>query len=384
MSTNSKRFNRIIHSSNRRRRGGGGDVDSFQISINTENAGSATNTFVLPAVGGPFDVTDWGDGQSDLAVSGTQTHDYGVGNAGTYTVTINKIVNAFQPCRFAAGGDKLKILDIVQWGNIEWDSMYRSFFQCSNMDITATDVPIITAAATNWEYAFSNCSSVTSIPLFDTSACTNFRSTFATMTSLTAFPRIDVSSATSLISTFSNLYYVNEFSTIDTSTITNFSSTWYALGTSSSMTEPPLFDTSAAVTFASVFSHCSTFTSIPAFDLSNATNTNRAFTNCTSLVTVLLMDLSKSTNVDYMFQTCALITSLPLFNLASIVSATGFLSSSTIDTADYSAILILMEDNNQNTGGTFNGGSSIPNVAGIVAKTALVDDHSWTITDGEP
>jgi len=358
-------------------------TSSFQISINTELGISATKTFVLPAVGGPFDVTDWGDGSSDLAVSGGDgalTHVYA--ETGIYTISIDKITNAFQPCRFAAGGDKAAILNIINWGNIEWDSMYRSFFQCSAMDITAADVPI-TAAATNWEYAFSTCTSVTSIPLFDTSACTNFSRTFSTMSGLTEFPRIDVSSATSLVSTFSSLTGLTEFPLIDTSTITTFSATFYGY-TNVGMTVFPEFDTSNAVTFTDVFSHCSKITSTPAYDLSSTTNTNRAWTNCLSLVTVPFMDLSQSTNVDYMFGTCALITSLPAFNLASVVSATNFISSSTIDTADYTALLVLMEANNSNnvSGKTFHGGNSKVTPTGNLARQALIDDHGWAFTDG--
>ena len=108
------------------------DTTSFKITIDTENAGSATKTFNLPSVGGPFDVTDWGDGQSDLGVSGAQSHVYGA--TGIYTITINKIENAFQPCKFNNTGDKAKLLSVLQWGNIVWDDCNSSFL----------DVPIWT------------------------------------------------------------------------------------------------------------------------------------------------------------------------------------------------------------------------------------------------
>ena len=61
------------------------DLDSMQISVKTDNTGTSNDDqFTLPANGGPYDVTDWGDGESSLGVSNSQTHIYG-GGAGTYT-----------------------------------------------------------------------------------------------------------------------------------------------------------------------------------------------------------------------------------------------------------------------------------------------------------
>ena len=38
-------------------------------------------------------------------------------------------------------GDKLKITDIKQWGDVVWSSFQNAFYGCSNMLTTATDAP---------------------------------------------------------------------------------------------------------------------------------------------------------------------------------------------------------------------------------------------------
>jgi hypothetical protein len=55
----------------------------------------------------------------------------------------------------------------------------------------------------------------------------------------------------------------------------------------------------------------------------------------------------------------------------------------TINTEDYSTLLINMESNNPNNGVNFHGGNSNYNLAGEVARNALISRvPAWTITDG--
>jgi hypothetical protein len=42
---------------------------------------------------------------------------------------------------FGGAGDRLKLLDISQWGNIAWTSMANAFQGCSNLTISAVDAP---------------------------------------------------------------------------------------------------------------------------------------------------------------------------------------------------------------------------------------------------
>jgi surface protein len=65
--------------------------------------------------------------------------------SGIYQIKIN---GQFPRIRFADGGDRLKLTQINQWGTIAWTSMESAFYGCSNMQVTASDAPILTTLAT--------------------------------------------------------------------------------------------------------------------------------------------------------------------------------------------------------------------------------------------
>jgi len=133
--------------------GGAAPVNPNFISTwDTTKAGSASDTVVLPLLsGGTYSGTiDWGDGSSDDLSYANRTHTYAAG--GTYTITISG--SDIQGWRFANGGDRRKITDIFNWGtlNITTD---QAFYGCSNLDVTATDAPII--STTDLSRTFKGC-----------------------------------------------------------------------------------------------------------------------------------------------------------------------------------------------------------------------------------
>ena len=131
---------------------------SFVTTWKTDNAGvSASNQITIPVVttGAVYDcVVDWGDGTLSIITTFDDpnwTHTYAT--AGTYEVKITGVFNAL---RFGNGGDKLKILDVSNWG-IFVSNGFVTFQGCSNMTITAKDTPQIT----NWNQTFRDCASIT-------------------------------------------------------------------------------------------------------------------------------------------------------------------------------------------------------------------------------
>ena len=125
----------------------------FVISVKTDNTGTSNNDqFTLPWTG-DYNV-DWGDGVTDIGQSGTTTHTYA--SAGTYDVSVTP-TNA---CRilFNNGGDKLKLLEVKNWGTGEWSVMGSAFYGCSNMDVSATDTPDLSNTAGNIQTMFRGCS----------------------------------------------------------------------------------------------------------------------------------------------------------------------------------------------------------------------------------
>ena len=228
--------------------GGGGAAPNpdFVSTWDTTQAGSASDTIVLPMTAGP--TVHWGDGSSDT----TNTHTYA--SSGSYTVTIEGAVNTF---RFANSGDKAKITDISNWGG--FDVSNNSIFRgCTNLDISATDYPTI--STTSFQSMFSSCSSLTTPDFsnwdvsnvtffyFCFTSCSNFNGNmsnwdFSSATSIQAFERFlencssfnnssvlswNLNGVTRLFRSFRSATSFNQpIGTWDVSTVTDMSSILY-------------------------------------------------------------------------------------------------------------------------------------------------------------
>lgn len=122
----------------------GSSTQTFVFTVKTDNAGVSTSTqFRLPlttSTGLDF-VIEWGDGVVQRITSHTApeiTHTYP--SVGTYQIQISGLLVGWS---FNAGGDRLKMLNVFQWGvfNI---STSNAFDGCANLTCSATDAAIIT------------------------------------------------------------------------------------------------------------------------------------------------------------------------------------------------------------------------------------------------
>lgn len=157
--------------------GGGPAVNpDFVIEVDTTQAGSASDTIILPleSTGTYSGTIDWGDSNSDDLTYANRQHTYAAG--GTYTITISG--TTFEGWRVANSGDKLKFIDIQNWGFFTISSSDRQFDYCQNLDVTATDAPTITT--TSFNNIFRNCDALTTPDFsgWDTSTVTNMREAF--------------------------------------------------------------------------------------------------------------------------------------------------------------------------------------------------------------
>lgn len=309
--------------------GGGGAVDErFIITVKTNNAGtSATNQFTIPTTGGGYNYDIEYDGQTLTGQTGSVTLTFPSG-AGTYDI---KISGSFPKCYFNNGGDKLKLLDIKNFGiyALGGTSQQNAFYGCSNMVISATDIGHF-ENVTNFGFAWFNCSSLTTFPLIDTSSGTNFTRAFRNLSSLTSFPLIDISSGT------------------------NLNECWNGC---SSLTSFPLLDTSSGTNFTNAWSDCSSLTSFPLLDTSSATNLFRPWRNCSSLATfpANAFDTNIATNYTDAFQNTALLTQ-------------------SIDD-----VLVSLDTSGVSNGTFTQSGGQAPSVTGEAAIDSLVA-RGWTVT----
>ncbi len=313
----------------------GGAIDTaFRTTWKTDNAGTSDNDQItIPTISGAtYDCTvDWGDGTTDTITTyddAAWTHTY-AGGAGTYTVSIS---GTFGRMYFNNGGDKLKLLTVENWGDNVWESMERAFLGCFNMVFNASDVPD-TSLVGDFYTAWNGCSSLTSFPQINTSSGTNFRYAWRDCSSLTSFPLLDTSSGT------------------------NFEAAWRG---------------------------CSSLTSFPQINTSSGTNFDSAWYNCSSLTSFPLIDTSSGTDFYAAWAFCSSLTSFPTLNMGAMTNGKYCFYDVTLDTADYSALLVDIESRNSNNSVDFHGGNSTYNGSGATARSALVTDHSWTITDGGP
>ena len=112
-------------------------VKPFIIQVNS----GADSSFTIPTTGVGYNYeVSTSDGQNFTGVTGNLTITFPDANT-LYDISIS---GDFPRIFFNNGTERLKLIDIKQWGDIEWTSMERAFWGCSNTTCTATDSPDMT------------------------------------------------------------------------------------------------------------------------------------------------------------------------------------------------------------------------------------------------
>ena len=118
-------------------------------------------------------IVDWGDGIHDHITIWNQpevSHTYA--SEGVYTLKISGILFGWS---FDNGGDRLKLLEIKQWGNLRLGNVGSYFYGCSNLNITTSDILDLTGTTTLYQ-AFKGCSTLDGVKgmnEWDTSSVTD-------------------------------------------------------------------------------------------------------------------------------------------------------------------------------------------------------------------
>jgi surface protein len=188
--------------------------NAYAIKIKTDNAGTSSSTqFTFPATG-TYTIS-WGDGTVQT-LTGAQTHTYPA--AGTYVVQVTGGLTSV-----TYGGDKLKLLEIMQWGSIAWTTMANAYFGCSNMRGTFTDAPNL-SAVTLMNSMFQSATAFNqAIDSWDVSAVTNMSFMFFGATAFNqAIDSWDVSAVTNMSGMLHSAASFNQpLDSWDVSSVTN-------------------------------------------------------------------------------------------------------------------------------------------------------------------
>jgi surface protein len=279
----------------------GGQAFGFVSTWDTTQAGSASDTIILPMTAGSL--VDWGDGTID----NLNTHTYTVG--GVKTVKIDGAVTGF---RFNNGGDKAKILTVSNSGGLVIDNS-SMFYDCSKM--TSCNLSGASISTTNLSTMFRGCVLLEAMDStgWDTSSVTTIATMFFGCSS------------------FSSL----DLSGWDTSAIFNIQNTFFNLGV------------------------------IGSLDLSG-------------------WDTSSVTNMSGMFRGASgTIVNVENFNVTLVTTMNQMFLGITLPTTQYDDLLVNYEAQLVLDNVLFDGGNSKYSAgAAATARQALIDDHTWTITDG--
>ncbi len=311
--------------------------NQFVFTIDTENtsSGSSLNTqFMMPLVsGGSYNATvNWGDGSSDTITSYNQqevTHTYT--SAGQYEISIEGTLQGWQ---FNNAGDRLKMLDVKQWGVLDL-STSAAFYGCTNLDASATDAP--TVSSNTFSSMFRDC--------------TNFNG---------AIGNWNISTVLIL----SNCFY-------NCSTFNNSINNWNV----------------SNVTFISgmFFGATSFDQDLNSWDTSNFLDMSYMFYNCSQFNgDIYSWDTSSVTNMQYMLYNCDLFDqSLAAWNIENVTNFSSFMqNASGLSTSNYDATLIAWQAGGHDNDISINFGGSQFTESAYAARFSLINDDGWTIVDG--
>lgn len=204
------------------------DGTSYITKWKTDNPGmSDDRTIRIPTSSSDYfynyDV-DWeSDGiWDDIGLTGDAIHTYA--EPGEYIVSVrgdfplqnfdSSITNTF---------DRLKLIDVLQWGEIEWKDMRHMFQACDSIKlISAIDIPNL-SSVTNMEYMFHGCSFTADLSSWDVSNVENMGLMFAWTNNFNSdLSNWDVSNVTNMTSMFSRASsFSSDLSSWDISQVTS-------------------------------------------------------------------------------------------------------------------------------------------------------------------
>jgi surface protein len=287
-----------------------GKKEPFQILVKTDNAGVSGSDEILLPIQGTSMFIDWGDGNTQTTTQANAPNNTIGGNnvAHTYASAGNYVIKisvGLTRIFFNNGGDRLKLLEIQNWGDIVWSATQTgAFWGCANMQLTATDVPNLSNVTSLSSY-FRSCTIFNgNIGGWDVSSVTTMESMFR---SATAFNQDiggwDVSSVTNMQDMFRIAAAFNQdIGGWDVSSVTNMATMF--LNVTSFNQDIGGWDVSSVTTMASMFFGATSFNKdIGGWDVSSVTTMSNMFRSAAAFnQDIGGWDVSSVTNMQSMLQ----------------------------------------------------------------------------------
>ena len=325
----------------------------FQMQFDT----SGGKTITIPGTVGSSFTVDWGDGNTTTETGGTISHTYASGiPTSTVSIGAESDSGAFGGLRFNNGGSKTDLLEIQQWGSIDFINLFLGFYGCSNMQITATDSPNLllsgTGSDTRLQQIFLNCTALTG-----NSYMNNW----------------DVSNVTNMFYAFSNTAFNADISNWDVSNVLSFSRCFQ--GCSNFNQDISSWDMSSVTNASFMLYNATSFNQpIGSWNLTSATTLYQMLLGASSFnqnIGGWSLRTASTPNMEYLlFGT----TSLSDNNVTD--SVVGWANYVYNNTAPFS-VQLTNSSVNSRFDGTNSGGANFTTAAD--AKTYLTTTAGWTI-----
>ena len=362
-----------------------GTEDQFVTTWKTDNPGSsANNQITIPIEGGGYNYeVDWGDGtvESFITSDGSPTHTYAF--IDTYTVRIS---GSFPRIYFNNTGDRLKLLNIVQWGSASWASMKNAFYGCANLQGHASDVPDLTGV-TKTSGMFRECSMFNDSTLgdWDMSNINTMANMFRGAANFnTDIGDWEVGSVWNMVSLFRDAStFDQDISSWEVGGVTDMRAMFD--GAESFNQDISSWDVSGVILMDGVFKNATAFNqNINTWEVDNVTSMSGMFNGASAFnQDIGDWDVSNVGNMGSMFKAAASFDQdIGDWDVSSVTYMAHMFLSAGLGVSNYDSLLIKWSElpGIQN-GVTFNAGASMF-CAGANARDSLTINHGWSITDG--
>ena len=352
----------------------------FIIRVNTANSGFSNNDqFQFTGALGNYFVKAKQSGSlvaTYTGLIGQQT--ITLPSSGIYDLEVfPSTVSGLSVLRFDDSGDILKPNKIKQFGVFN-DNRNALFNGCENLSEIANDCEHFnTITSGNQMFQDNNLTSLPSAMTLDVLTDGSLMFWNNSLTSLPSAMTLDV------LTDGQKMFRSNSLTSLPSAMILDVLTNGAEMFQSNSLTSLPSVMTLAALTNGNLMFLNNSLTSLPsAMSLTNLTNGRQMFQNNFLASLPAAMTLAALTNGSFMFQN-NLLTSLPNgVVLHNLTDGERMFEGNTLDTARYSQLLIDMESGNNNLNVDFHGGNSQYNSSGQTARTALINNQNWVITDG--
>ena len=360
------------------------EQNAFVTTWKTDNIGKTEdNQISLPIWNGPYTV-DWGDGTSEAELYGEQTHTYE--KPGTYTVSILGDIYSLNFNSYTgneSNSDSNKIVEINQWGEIQWYHLNTAFSGCTNLDVTAIDTPIL-SNVTALRDMFAYCTSLKGNDSFndwDLSTITDLTQMFYASNNFNAnISNWDVSNVTLMQNLFvNNLEFNQDISNWDVSNVTEMG--WMFSGTQNFNQPIGNWDVSNVTDMSAMFQSSNFNQDISSWNVSKVVRMNYMFGSSKAFnQDISNWNVSNVKEMIFMFGWSLFDQDLGSWNVSKVENMESMFSNSSLSNENYDQTLI--------------GWSKLSNLQPDVKLGAsqnycisknerqeLIDKFGWLITD---